>query len=213
MSIVSKFDLWMYRITTYVIYPLYIFYKIFEAVFTYDVRIKIAALVWATLASIIFFGLHKKWKFSFYIHYLPLFFLMVGAVGMAVFIPDYFNKVGGLDGGLIFYSVICISLLLLSIFLMYKWWDVKPLFYLDDGKEVNNSVIIRLKEKLSFLVNYCIHLGFSCLGAVLAISIPVLPIYATVVDAKADRIAWAAIDIVCFPLGFIRGICFLFGWM
>lgn len=42
-------------------------------------------------------------------------------------------------------------------------------------------------------------------------SLGAMVIWAVIEDFKADKVVWAIIDILIFPLGVLRGIAFFFG--
>lgn len=40
-----------------------------------------------------------------------------------------------------------------------------------------------------------------------------MPMYATYKDVKADKLFWAFVDMGLFPIGIVRGVMYLFGWL
>lgn len=134
----SKLDLCVYRVTTYLIYPFYIGSLIVNLVYDYPYTDWLYVFL-ATISSILFWGLHKKYEYAFYIQYLVIFLIMAGSILMIVHYSDVLQRTNEFEIGRIIFSLNIIVHLLLSIFLMYKWWDVRPLF-IGDKSEKNNQI-------------------------------------------------------------------------
>lgn len=47
-------------------------------------------------------------------------------------------------------------------------------------------------------------------GLVFTVASVILPIYAAIVDFARDKFLWAAVDIIVFPIGMIRGLMYFF---